>query len=215
MLLFKNKMLSKTFKSKPYPETASGERQSVITLYYYQQLFQKMLHRTVLEQNHINKFKNSWHTDQGDLLFDKSNKVEFIIVALPLSTNTIKHDTEKINKCVAVSRAKTNLETKEHQLSWQWGVVSHSSQKSEGTRDPVISEDRISRQLDTSNSKPRADAERILTQDIETPGPVKAGFLKVPSEVACTVHPKNVHSPQHHSSEFTLRISRPQGYIQR
>lgn len=62
-----------------------------------------------------------------DLLFDKINRVEFIVVALPLSTNTIKHDTEKINKCVAVSRAKTNLETKEHQLSWQWGAVSYSS----------------------------------------------------------------------------------------
>ena len=57
----------------------------------------------------------------------KSNRVEFITVALPLSTNTIKHDTEKINKCVAVSRAKTNLETKEHHLSWHWGVVSNSS----------------------------------------------------------------------------------------
>lgn len=63
------------------------------------------------------------------------------MVALPPSTNTIKHDTEKINKCVAVSSAKTNLETKEHQLSWQWGVVSYSSWKSEATErewNPII-----------------------------------------------------------------------------
>lgn len=74
----------------------------------------------------------------GDLLFDKSNRVEFIIVALPLSTNTTKRETEKINKCVAVSRAKTTLETKEHQLSWQWRVVSYSSWKYDLMKDPII-----------------------------------------------------------------------------
>lgn len=85
------------------------------------------------------------------------------MVALPPSTNTIKHDTEKINKCVAVSSAKTNLETKEHQLSWQWGVVSYSSWKSEATErewNPIVFRKQNQQIVVTSLSKLQNNMQR-------------------------------------------------------
>ena len=130
-------MLLKTFKAKPYPEEASGERQSIITVTintYLRKCCTKLYWNRVISINS----KTLGTQTRVICFFDKSNRVEFIIVALPLSTNTIKHATEKINKCVAVSGAKTNLETKEHQLSWQRGVVSYSSWKSEGKRNPIM-----------------------------------------------------------------------------
>lgn len=135
-----------------------------------------------------------------------SNRVELIVVVIPLSANTVKHNIEKINKHVAVSKTKTNLETEEDQVSWQYEIVSCSSWESKLIRNyhtlQTESIDSVS-SLRTLNQKKRQKGQFLgLWRPTDHKGRLLHGPSRNTTQSLCQ---GLASSPQLHALKFIWR----------